>query len=321
MTIGTHADQSVEDGRKDQLHTLEHQGLLYHGERELLAAALPHLRAGVDAGDATFAVAGKTETEALRDSLGRDAAAVQFMDPSELYKNPVRAMAAFTAVARTLGPRPAWVLVADDWSNKPDVKEWMRYDSIVNLAFASRDFRGFCCYNAENLTPEAIAMVRRTHPKMVESGSLRDNPDYMDPQSFVADLDRQPLPPSPHSAVSMQIRPTDLHTVRAFVTEQAKRCGVAGDALHNLLVAVTEVATNAIRHGGAPVTLRAWPDDGLICEITDSGHWQPEELLTWTPPESALEAGFGLWGVGMLCDTVRVRTGSKGTTVRLRTCA
>ncbi|MGW0773603.1 hypothetical protein ACWD01_08080 [Streptomyces sp. NPDC002835] len=68
------------------------------------------------------------------------------------------------------------------------------------------------------------------------------------------------------------------------------------------------------------MTLRTWPDSGLICEITDSGHWQPEEFISWSPPESAADSGFGLWGAGLLCDTVQVRTGAKGTTVRLRTC-
>ncbi|MGA5442846.1 ATP-binding protein [Streptomyces griseoincarnatus] len=120
------------------------------------------------------------------------------------------------------------------------------------------------------------------------------------------------------TSAMMRIVPTELHAVRAFVADQAKRCGLSADALHNLLVAVTEVATNAIRHGDAPVTLRTWPDDGLICEITDSGNWQPEEFISWQPPESAVDSGFGLWGVGMLCDTVQVRTGSNGTMVRLR---
>ena len=40
------------------------------------------------------------------------------------------------------------------------------------------------------------------------------------------------------------------------------------------------MAPNAVRHGSAPVTLRVWPDNGLVCEITDSGRWQPEEFIS-----------------------------------------
>ncbi|MFD5375554.1 ATP-binding protein [Streptomyces griseoincarnatus] len=172
-----------------------------------------------------------------------------------------------------------------------------------NLSFADVPFRSCCCYNTAVLSSDAIALVRQTHPKILEGDVLRDNPQYRESEDFVGDLDRLPLAPPPQPAAMMRILPTELHAVRAFVADQAKRCGLSADALHNLLVAVTEVATNAIRHGDAPVTLRTWPDDGLICEITDSGNWQPEEFTSWQPPESAVDSGFGLWGVGMLCDT------------------
>ncbi|MGP3999346.1 anti-sigma factor RsbA family regulatory protein [Streptomyces sp. 8N706] len=321
MTTEVSGRKSAEDDRTNPYRAFQHHALLYRGEQEFLDGALPLLRAGIEADDPTFAVTAGRHTELLRDSLGQDAAAVQFLDPAEIYKNPVRALAAFTAVAKTLGPRPAWVVMAEDWSTHPDVMEWLRYDSIVNLAFAHVDIHGFCCYDRATLAPDVLDLLRRTHVKIHEGGALRDNPFFADPESVVADIDRRPLPPPAEPPASMQILPTDLHAVRTFVAEQAKRCGVTAEALHNLLVAVTEVATNAVRHGNAPATLRTWPDNGLICEITDSGHWQPEEFISWRPPESARESGFGLWGVGMLCDTVQVRTGSNGTTVRLRTCA
>ncbi|MES4890980.1 sensor histidine kinase [Streptomyces sp. NPDC096012] len=315
MTAEAPADQPVKAGQ-----AVQHYALLYGDEEEFLAGAIPHLREGIEAGDPTFAVTPRQEAEVLRDSLGRDAAAVQFIDPSDFYSTPVRAMAGMMAVARTLGSRPAWVLASADWSHYPDAMEWVRYDSIFNMGFADADFRSYCCYDTSVLPPEVISLVRQTHPRIHEGARLRQNPDYRDPRDFVADVDNRPLPPSGHSAASMEVRPDDLHAVRVFVAEQAKNCGVAGDGLYNVLVAVTEVATNALRHGRAPVSLRVWPDDGLVCEITDSGHWQPEEFLSWVPPESARKSGFGIWGVGMLCDTVQVRTGPKGTAVRLRIC-
>lgn len=320
MTAEAPADRSMEAGRTSTPGKVQHCALLYGDQQEFLAGALPHLREGIEAGDPAFAVTPRPEAEALRDSLGPDAPAVQFIDPTDFYSTPVRAMAGMIAVARTLGSRPAWVVASADWSKYPDAIEWVRYDSIFNLGFGDADFRGYCCYNTAVLDPEVISLVRQTHPNIHEGARLRENPDYRDPKDFVADVDGKPLPPSPHSAASMEIRPAALHAVRVFVAEQAKHCGVVGDALYNLLVAVTEVATNAIRHGRAPVSLRAWSDNGVVCEITDGGHWQPEEFLSWVPPESALKSGFGIWGVGMLCDTVQVRTGPKGTAVRLRTC-
>lgn len=308
-------ERAVDDGRK-----IQHHAILYRDDEEFLAALVPILRASVEAEDATFVVTGDRESGLLREELGSDARAVQFMDPTGFYRNTVRAMAAFGALAKALGPRPACVVGAKPgiWSNHADVAEWARYDALVNVAFSNVDFRAFCCFNTATLPPDVIAGVRRTHRRIQEGEVMRENPDYTDPESFIAQMDRRPLPPSPSSAASMPVQPANLHAVRNFVAEQARNSGVTADALHNLLVAVTEVTTNAIRHGTSPVTLRTWPDQGLVCEITDSGHWQPEEFLAWQPPQSAAEPGFGLWGVGMLCDSVQVRTGAKGTAVRLR---
>ncbi|MGD6748857.1 anti-sigma factor RsbA family regulatory protein [Streptomyces sp. BH105] len=299
----------------------QHQAVLYDGMPEFLAGTVPHLREGIEAGAPTLAIAPAREAEALREALGPDAPAVQFINPLDVYTNPVRAMTAISAVARTLGPRPAWVVATDDWERYPDPIEWVRYEAMLNVSFPHQPYHSRCCYDTRVLPPEVVEHVRRTHPEVFEGEALRDSPVYGDQTALLAELDRRPLPASPHATASMRILPADLHAVRAFVAEQARGCGVTGDALHQLLVAVTEVATNAIRHGDAPVTLRAWPDNGLICEITDSGDWQPDAHLGWTPPDSVTDSGFGLWGAGMLCDTVQVRPGAKGTTVRLRTCA
>ncbi|MFE1441879.1 anti-sigma factor RsbA family regulatory protein [Streptomyces sp. NPDC058739] len=321
MTIDTPGNSNTAAHPGDEHPGVRHEAYLYRGDEEFLAGTMPHLRKGMESGAPTFVVTPEHEAGLLRDALGAEVPAVQFLDPADLYTNPVRAMAALTAVARTLNTTPAWVVASDDWSRYPDELEWVRYDAVFNLSFAHIPFRTLCCYDTEALRPETIALVRQTHPRLLEGAQIVDNPAYRKPEDFVADLDRRPLAASPHSAATMQILPADLHAVRQFVAEQARRCGVTADALHNLLVAVTEVATNAIRHGKAPVTLRTWPDNGLICEVTDSGHWQPDEFITWSPPESSADSGFGLWSVGMLCDTVQVRTGATGTTVRLRTCA
>ena len=297
---------------------VKHSALLFSDDEDFLAGVMPILRRGIEAGDATFAITAKKETDILRQALGEDSSAVHFMKPKDVYINPVRAMAAFAAMARTLGPRRAWVVAADDWIKHPDALEWARYDSLLNTTFPDVDFHGFCCYNVTTLPTGFIKVMRQTHPEILLGAEAEPSAHYLPPEEFVARLDRRPLPPCPESAASMRVVPGELHAVRAFVAEQAKRCGITGDALRCLLIAVTEAATNAIRHGAAPVIVKAWPDDGLVCEVTDSGNWQPEKMITWEPPESALERGFGLWGIGMLCDTVQLRTGPDGTTVRLR---
>ena len=87
--------------------------------------------------------------------------------------------------------------------------------------------------------------------------------------------------------------------------------------MQRLLVAVTEVVTNAMRHGEPPIVLRMWPEPdaaggALVCEVADEGRWPPGAgygLLPPRPAGTAPGSRFGLWAVRLLCATVQIRTG------------
>jgi hypothetical protein len=106
----------------------------------------------------------------------------------------------------------------------------------------------------------------------------------------------------------MQIHTTELHAVRAFAADRARRCGVTAEALHNLPVAVTEVATHAIRHGDAAHLARQRPDlrDRRIRPLAARGVHQLEP--------AGVRRGLRVRpvGAGMLCDTVQVADRGEG---------
>ncbi|WP_052745749.1 ATP-binding protein [Allosalinactinospora lopnorensis] len=158
-------------------------------------------------------------------------------------------------------------------------------------------------------------------PELLYSDGMRESDDYTSPEVF-SDVCSQmaiPFPDTPYSAESLRVEATDLWAVRDFVAKQARSRGIGSGALYNLLVAVTEVTANAVRHGHPPVTVCIWQDGGdLVCDVIDSGHWRPAESLGFVPPKSASDKGFGLWGVRMLCDSSQFHAGPAGTVVRLR---
>ena len=103
----------------------------------------------------------------------------------------------------------------------------------------------------------------------------------------------------------------------------ARRAAAAGlDAARtaDLVLAVDEVATNSLRHGGGRGTLRIWQDaDALVCEVRDAGRIE-DPLAGRVRPPLDRDGGRGLWLVNQLCDLVQLRTLPTGAVVRLHVC-
>jgi anti-sigma regulatory factor (Ser/Thr protein kinase) len=304
--------------------TLVHQALVYSGEGEFLAAVVPFLRAGLTAQDVVLVAASPPLLDGVRRALGPAAEPVLFIDASEWYRHPVRTIAAYEDFLRAQEPRRVSALAEMGWTRWAalEAREWMRYEAVVNTAFDMSGARALCAYDRDTASPGLIAEVRRTHQELVEGGRPRPNAGYTEPGRLFTEFDREPLP-LPPVFETIPIESADLHDVRAFVAARAARAaryGLSDDALNALLVAVTELATNAVRHGTPPMAVRLWAEGGdLICEVADCGLWRPrpEAMLGFVPPASAASGGFGLWGVRMLADSVQIRAGWDGTVVRL----
>jgi anti-sigma regulatory factor (Ser/Thr protein kinase) len=302
--------------------TLVHRALVYSGEGEFLAAAVPFLRAGLTAADVVLVAASPPRLDGVRRALGPAAEPVLFIEAPEWYQHPVRTIAAYEEFLRAQEPRRVRVLAEMGWTRwaRLEAREWMRYEAVVNTAFDTTGAHALCAYDRDTASPDLIAEVRRTHRELVEGGRPRPNAAYTDLGRLFAEFDREPLP-LPPVFDTIPIESADLHDVRAFVAARAARYSLPGDVLSGLLVAVTELATNAVRHGTPPMAVRLWAGGGdLICEVADCGLWRPRPAATlgFVPPASAASGGFGLWGVRMLADAVQIRAGWDGTVVRLR---
>lgn len=108
-----------------------------------------------------------------------------------------------------------------------------------------------------------------------------------------------------------------ITAVRRAVSRQAAGAGLAGDQLHDFVLAVNEIVTNAVVHGGGRGELRMW-DNGQVlgCEVTDGG---PGGVLD-APTEPTPQGGrHGLRLARLLVDRLEVVESSGGTAVRLMT--
>ena len=126
----------------------------------------------------------------------------------------------------------------------------------------------------------------------------------------------QALPSPTHDAMYHTYR-SDLSQVRALVLQQAREAGLTEGRANDLVLAVSEVAANTLRHTRAAGTLAIWHDDDeVVCEIHDEGTITDQEAGRHKPAPGA-SGGHGLWIVRQVCDLVELTSDANGTTVRM----
>jgi anti-sigma regulatory factor (Ser/Thr protein kinase) len=134
----------------------------------------------------------------------------------------------------------------------------------------------------------------------------------------------QPLVAPPREALSRGFGLEDLFAIRGLVGQHAAAAGLSEDRVSDLVLAVNELATNAIRHGSGGGTLHLWTRPGrFVCQVSDRGRSDggriDDPLAGRRIPSGEVAGGLGLFTVNQLCDLVEVRTSDAGTTVRVHT--
>ncbi len=113
-----------------------------------------------------------------------------------------------------------------------------------------------------------------------------------------------------------------LYTLRAAVAAHATQAGLAPGRADDLVIAVHELAANAVRHGAGHGRLRIWrSDQALRCEITDDGVPEAKDAENAAPeaqaPEWRTEPGHGLSLVRQVADHTSLSSGRDGTSATI----
>jgi len=110
-----------------------------------------------------------------------------------------------------------------------------------------------------------------------------------------------------------------ISTVRHDVRQCVRSAGLSDERLEGFVLSVNEIVTNVVLHAGGAGRLRVWTAAGSVhCEVSDHGPGIPRRYLSGELLPAAFEpGGRGIWLAHRLCDSVRVRTSSSGSTVLL----
>jgi len=293
-----------------------HVGFFYRTETDYAATVAEFLRAALAAGEAAFAAVSPAKASLIRDTLGPDARYIEFADMTTLGRNPARIIPQVLAFivghaghVRYVG-EPIWAA-----RNPAELREATKHEALVNLAFAQADAEILCPYDTAELDPAVIADARRTHPLLLSSGVHLMSPEYTGPSDLLPSRSL-PLPAPTGDAMNHTYR-TDLSQVRALVLQHAREAGLSESRSNDLVLAVSEVAANTLRHTKSSGTLTLWRDeDEVVAEIHDEGMITDPLVGRRRPPPDA-SGGHGLWLVRQVCDLVELHSDSDGTTIRM----
>jgi len=307
---------------------VRHQAMIGRDSAECAEAVLTFVEDGLRHGEAVSIGLSAALGRRLGRVLGSQRL-VAYFDMTELGRNPGRIIAAMLDFARTHAggapavrdqPGPPLRYVSEPfWAGRSDAEraETARHEALVEPALAGTPAPAtvLCVYNSGRLDAEAIDCAERMHPVVIAGGQLRASAEYVGSGVVPPDCDR-PLAPVPPGATRLGYR-DDLRAVRETVADCAAEAGLAPGRITDLMLAVSEVAANTLRHTREPGTLHVWrAGDEIICQVTDSGEIGDPLVGRRRPAADSFRHG-GLWVVNQVCDLVELRSGPDGTTVRM----
>ena len=160
--------------------------------------------------------------------------------------------------------------------------------------------------------------IAHTHPVLVTpDGRHEPNRAYVEPRVFRP----RPGPADPFEATMPLAELSDPSPGKARHAVHAVADGLLpGAEVDDLVVGVSEVVTNALRHGRPPVVVRMWAGDGrVVVTVTDGGSGPADPFAGLLPVHNIDDraGGRGLWITFQACDYVTLESSGSGFTARL----
>jgi anti-sigma regulatory factor (Ser/Thr protein kinase) len=299
--------------------TFVHEALHYGDLDEYFAATTSFVREGLARGEPVLVAVPEPRLSLLGVELGADGATVRFRDMADVGRNPNR------IIPWVLGSfvdehRPQRVRIIGEplfVGRLPDeIGPCVQHEALINVAFANVCVTILCPYDVARL-PHLLDDADHTHPVVVERDGRRRPGDYHDPTDVVA-MHNQPLPEPGVIDDALVFDAPRLTDLRRMVGCHAAEAGLPEERIADAQVAVTEIGTNALMHGGPGLaTMRAWSDPTrVVYEIRGAGQIVDPMAGRVVPPPDA-PSGRGLLVANRLCDLVQTHTVASGTVTRL----
>jgi anti-sigma regulatory factor (Ser/Thr protein kinase) len=293
-----------------------HGALVYESQDEYLARAVPFLKEGIEAGEGAIVAHTKPGLAVLREALGPDAAHVTFADVSSAYTRPARTLASYhTVFADRLQKAPRVRAVADVQFG-PDPVEWQLwtgYEAVFNRCFAHLPAWVLCSYNASGTPDPIVESIWQTHPEVVDGNAWTTSDHYEDPDDLLRRMTpaAEPIPELRSIPFGRDTEEFREGLAKELVAEDMPEARVL-----DMLLAASEIATNAIEHGGGVEAVRVGRVAGrFVCEVVDRGEGFDDPAAGYLAPREGV--GKGLWVARQLTWRIEFFRSPNGFTARI----
>lgn len=294
-----------------------HSAFLYRGDTEYLSGVLPFVQAGRAAGEpVTIAVPG-SRLALLAEALG-PAADVTLMDMTGVGRNPCRIIPRVLLAAMNAHPdSPVRIVGEPLWPSRSaaEYTACVVHEALINRVVAGRPVAVLCPYDADGLDATALDEAATTHPSLTDAGGPHTSRHYSPNHALAAH--NLPLP-APDNADTYIVDTPNMAGLRSVAAKFACQHGLDEERTEELVLALTELASNSIEHARDSATvLLGVSGDRLVCQVRDSGHiTDPLAGRRPVPPEHL--RGRGLLLVNEVADLVRIHSVPGSTTVEIQ---
>jgi anti-sigma regulatory factor (Ser/Thr protein kinase) len=282
---------------------------------------VPFLLDGVAAGEPSVVSAGERNAALIGSALPAGPG-VTFLTGGDVYHRPTTAirsyrkllasyLAAGAQQIRIIGELPLADLGATwDW--------WARYESAINHAYDDFPLWSMCAYDRRITPATVLDDVARTHPwSATTDGRHVRSERYSDPLVYLCE--NRPVVLDSLQRTPPVIELTDPSPARARrAVREVDRGHLPADDIDDLVVAVSETVTNALRYGQPPVRIRLWTaDDRVVVTVSDCGDGPKDPFAGLLPARYGSTGGLGLWITFQSCSHVTMSRDAGSFTLRL----
>jgi anti-sigma regulatory factor (Ser/Thr protein kinase) len=271
----------------------EHVALVHDGPDDLARQVAGRLGHAIVDGERVLACLPDATWARLATELGPLAGEVTVLPQGTRYTNPGMAMAAlhrFVDDAVGSGAPAAWSIGTLPFDGSDADDRWWRYEAAVDEVLGHRPLHAICTFDAASVTPAQLDCARHVHR----------------PGAGVPVTGARASAPG-----GMPVVDVVVESVAWARAEVAAQCGqdMAPGRLDELNLVVSELVTNAVRHGEPPVGLRAWDvGDQVVVEVSDAGPGIADPYPELRAAHGNSQGGFGLWLVGQLAHELTLGT-------------